>query len=198
MTKSTKHIMRTNKLFFTTFLLVLGSVVTLTSCSKDDDSDSFDGGTTSCIYCYWRDNLNSFCVINGVRYHTGTTSPQFLSTERGSYMTTELHKDNGTLVLTDLYNIEINLSKASGSSVNNLTVGQKLLLENGKDKVCAWYNEDVGKEVSYHNYISGSVTCTAKSGSMVTLTLNDLVLENAKNSSRVTINGSLEYNGANE
>lgn len=79
-------------------LLLSGCAATLTSCSKSgDNNDSGDGnggGTTTCLICSWRESLNSFCTINGVRYHTGTSSPQYLGTERGSYMDTELHKDN--------------------------------------------------------------------------------------------------------
>ncbi len=178
-------------------LLLLSCTATLSSCSKDDD-DSGSGSETSCIYCAWRESLNSFCTINGVRYHTGTTSPQYLSTERGSYMTTELHKDNGTLAISDTYHVVINLSKSSGSSINNVTVGQKLLLENGTDKVQVWFNEDIGKEKHYSKYISGSISCTAKSGSLVTLTLSDVVLENTSDNSRVSVNGSLIYDGAKE
>ncbi len=190
--------MRTSKLFLAASLLLLSGVATFTSCGKDDDSESGDGGGTSCVFCSWRDNLDSYCVINGERYHTGTSSPQYLGTDRGSYMTTELHKDGGTLALTDYRYIVINLSKASGSSVNNLAVGQKLLLESGKDKIHVWYNEDIGKEISYSDYIFGSITCTAKSGSLVTLTLSDLVLENTKDNTRVTVSGSLVYDGSEE
>ena len=90
------------------------------------------------------------------------------------------------------------LSKTSGSSINNVKVGQKLLLENGVDKVHVWFKEDIGKEITYGKYISGSITCTAKSGSLVTLTLSNIVLENTKDNSQVTINGSLVYDGADE
>lgn len=183
-------------------LLLSGCAATLTSCSKSgDNNDSGDGnggGTTTCLICSWRESLNSFCTINGVRYHTGTSSPQYLGTERGSYMDTELHKDNGTIAIADFYNVVINLSKASGSSINNVTVGQKLLLENGTDKVHVWFNEDIGKQKTYDKYISGSITCTAKNGSLTTLTLSDIVLENKKDNSQVTVNGSLIYDGTDE
>ncbi len=179
-------------------LLLLSCTATLSSCSKDDDNDSGSVSETSCTYCAWRESLNSFCTINGVRYHTGTTSPQYLGTERGSYMTTNLHKDNGTLAISDFYNVDINLSQSSGSSINNMTVGQKLLLENGTDKVQVRFCEDIGKEKSHDKYISGSITCTAKSGSLVTLTLSDVVLENTSDNSRVTVNGYLIYDGAKE
>ncbi len=190
--------MRTFKHLSAAVLLLLSCTATLSSCSKDDDNDSGSGSETSCIYCAWRESLNSFCTINGVRYHTGTSSPQYLGTERGSYMDTELHRDNGALAVSDYYNIVINLSKSSGSSINNVTVGQKLLLENETDKVQVWFNEDIGKEKHYSKYISGSISCTAKSGSLVTLTLSDVVLENKSDNSRVTVNGSLIYDGAKE
>ena len=193
--------MKSIKLFFTAALLVLlSSAVTFTSCSKDDNNDFEDGNGngTTCQICAWRESLNSFLTVNGVRYHTGTSSTQYLGTERGSYMDTELHKDNGTIALADFYNVVINLSKTSGSSINNVKVGQKLLLENGVDKVHVWFKEDIGKEITYGKYISGSITCTAKSGSLVTLTLSNIVLENTKDNSQVTINGSLVYDGADE
>ncbi len=190
--------MRTFKHLSAAVLLLLSCTATLSSCSKDDDNDSGSGSETSCIYCAWRESLNSFCTINGARYHTGTTSPQYLGTERGSYMTTELHRDNGTVAISDFYHVVISLSKNSGSSINNVMVGQKLLLENGTDKVKVWFSEDIVKEKHYDKYISGSISCTAKSGSLVTLTLSDVVLENTSDNSRVTVNGSLIYDGAKE
>ena len=113
-------------------------------------------------------------------------------------METQLHKDNGGIAVTDYFNVAVNLSKQSGSSIDNVTVGQKLLLESGTDKIQAWYSEDIGKEITYGKYISGSITCTAKSGSQVTLTLSDLVLENTKDNTRVTVSGSLVYDGSKE
>lgn len=194
--------MRTIKYFFAAALLILSSTVALTSCSKDDNNDSGDGNGdnngTTCLICYWRESLNSFCTINGVRFHTGTTSPQYLGTNRGSYMTTELHKDNGTMALADFYYVVINLSKTSGPSINDVKVGQKLLLENGTDKVQVWFKEDIGKDKTYDEFVSGSISCTAKNGSLVTLTLSNVVLKNTKDNTQVTVNGYLIYDGSKE
>ena len=184
------------KSYFATGLFLLGGMAMLASCSKSDDNGSGDGtggDITSCLICSYKESLNSFLIVNGVRYHTGTSSTQYLGTERGSYMDTQLHKDNGSIAVTDYFNVAVTLSKQSGSSIDNVTVGQKLLLESGIDKVQAWHSEDIGKEITYGKYISGSITCTAKSGTLTTLAFSDVVLENTKDNSQVTINGSLIY-----
>ncbi len=168
----------------------------LTGCSSGDDETgdgTGGGGTTSCDYCYKKEPLNSFLVINGVRYHTGTSSTQYLGTERGSYMDTQLHRDNGAAALTDWYDVVVNLSKQSGSSIDNVTVGQKLLLENGTDKVHAWFQTGVGEYTRYETYVSGSISCTAKSGTLTTLTFTDVVLKNKSDNTSITVNGSLVY-----
>lgn len=186
----------TVKSYFAAVLLILGGAAMVASCSKDDDNDAGDGtgdGITSCSICSYKESINSFLTVNGVRYHTGTSSTQYLGTERGSYMDTQLHKDNGGIALADYFNVVVNLSKQSGSSIDNVKVGQKLLLESGTDKMNAWVQTGVGEYTRYEKYVSGSISCTAKSGTLTTLTFSDVVLENKSDNTRITINGALIY-----
>lgn len=171
--------------FLLSLFFVGVTALSLASCSSDDDDD-FGGNCEICSY----HTLNSKCTINGQGFHCSTSMAQFLSYARGSYLEIQVHQDNGGAM--DYHNIGLNISTTTGPSIDNIKEGQSLKFDNGTDKIMCWYTnyKDNYEEVTYSKYISGTVTCTKKNGTETTLSFSNVVVQNEKDGTKETINGT--------
>lgn len=168
------------------FLLLWVGVLAFSyaSCGGDDD---FENACDLCSH-----TINSKCTINNESFHTGTSMAQFLSNSRGSYLNIHLHKDGGDVL--DFHDIDLSISSTTGPTIDDLQVGESLQLSNGTDGIKYFYDTEQlsmnQKQVTYSKYVSGSITCTKKNGTETILTFKNVVLQNSKDNSQVTINGT--------
>ena len=168
--------------FLLSLFFVGVTALSLASCSSDDDDD-FGGNCEICSY----HTLNSKCTINGQGFHCSTSMAQFLSNTRGSYLNIHIHQDDGGVM--DYHNIDLTISATTGPSIDDSKQGQSLQFDNGTDKIVYFYDKNY-KQVTYDKYISGTVTCTKKNGTETTLSFSNVVVQNEKDGTKVTINGT--------
>lgn len=166
------------------FFLFCVLTISLASCGNDD----LGGNCEICSYT----TLNSKCTVSGLSFHSGTSMAQFLSSKRGSYLNIHMHKDGGDVL--DFHNIDLTISAITGPSIDDIQVGQSLQFADGTDGIMYFY--DTGgvsihhEQVTFDRYISGTVTCTKKNGTESVLTFKNVVLQNRKDDTKVTIDGT--------
>lgn len=185
-------------------LLFMGAA-TLTSCSGSDDDGNNDGGKTKCEYCFYAEGgLTGHISVNGQGYHTPTQSVQFgWSTDQdydvkvpwGSIQP-GLHKDGGENDVKDHANISITMFSYNGYTMM-MKVGDSFNFDPqvnyNTDNVSYFYIKSYTnpEQITFSQYVSGSVKCIKAEGRDRTLSFNDLILMNRKTNEKVTLNGTI-------
>ena len=169
-------------------LLLCCTAPILASCGDDDDTGK---SKVTCDICSY-EVLNSQCTIAGESYHCGTTYAQVMSNNKGTNLILQVHKDGGSVNIYDYRNIRLWISPASGPSLDDMTKGQTLDFTDGTDQISLYYNASMSSAVqtTYNKYVSGTVSCTAKSGTTTILTFKDVVLQHTSDGTKITINGT--------